>query len=171
MKNLWNPDYDLNMQPIVLNRIEPVQKSGSIKQVPKRHISYFKVSRPVTYKWPLQPPWHATCNKRHSDNKRHGFDRNRNTTLGNKITFAQTLFGVNKSLVYVYKITHVLCRKISHHIYIYIYIHTNNCTNIYVQLYTTCAKPPTCFGLFRPSSGKHSKKKDTLVVSYNIDMQ
>lgn len=29
-------------------------------------------------------------------------------------------------------------------------------------------KPPTCFGLFRPSSGKYSAKKNTLMANYII---
>jgi len=31
--------------------------------------------------------------------------------------------------------------------------------------------PPTCFGTSRPSSGRHSTKKNTLMPSYNLDVE
>jgi len=34
-----------------------------------------------------------------------------------------------------------------------------------------CGKPPTYFGLFRPSSGRHSTKKYLFLVSYKTDVQ
>jgi hypothetical protein len=48
----------------------------------------------------------------------------------------------------VFKIIHVLCSKTSH------YIYSNNCTIIRYNSIQTCGKPPTCFSLFRPPSGR-----------------
>jgi len=40
-----------------------------------------------------------------------------------------------------------------------------------IQLYTTYGKTRTYFGLFLSSSGRQSTKKNTLMASYNTDVQ
>ena len=52
------------------------------------------------------------------------------------------------------------------YIFIYLYIYTNTYTIIIYNSAQTCGNPPTCFGLFRLSSGWYSTKKNTLMASY-----
>jgi len=53
----------------------------------------------------------------------------------------------------------------------YIYIYTNNCIIIRYNHVQTRGKPPTCFGLLRPSSGMYSTKENTVMASYITDVQ
>ena len=35
----------------------------------------------------------------------------------------------------------------------------------------SCGKPPTCFGLYRTASRRHSIKKNIIMSNYNINVQ
>ena len=44
-------------------------------------------------------------------------------------------------------------------------IYSNNCTQLHKIIYIqTCGNPPTCFGFFRPSSGKYSTKENITMI-------
>ena len=42
----------------------------------------------------------------------------------------------------------------------------NNCTTMRYKCIQSCSKPPTCFGLFRPSSERCSTTKKTTVAKH-----
>jgi len=69
-------------------------------------------------------------------------------------------------------------------LYIYIYLYyilanlwcahhtySNNCAKIRYNDTQTCDKHPPGFGQIRPSSGRYSTKKNTLMASYIIAVQ
>jgi hypothetical protein len=58
-----------------------------------------------------------------------------------------------------FKIIHTPCRKTGHSMY------QNHCTIITHNIVQTFDSPSTCFGLFRPSSGRYSTKKNTIMAS------
>jgi hypothetical protein len=46
--------------------------------------------------------------------------------------------------------------------------YSNNGRIIRFNHVQTCGNPPTCYGLFRPSSGRYATKKNTIMASYVI---
>jgi hypothetical protein len=53
----------------------------------------------------------------------------------------------------------------SHH------IHATNCTIIRYNNIHACGNPHSCFGLFRPPSGRHSTKENTILPIYVPNVQ
>jgi hypothetical protein len=47
-------------------------------------------------------------------------------------------------------------------------MYQNNCTIIIYNIVQTFGSPSICFGIFRPSSGRYSTKKNTIMASYDI---
>jgi hypothetical protein len=52
-----------------------------------------------------------------------------------------------------------------------IQVYSSSCTTIRYNNIQTYGKTPTCFGLFRPSSGRYSTKTNTIMASDLTDVQ
>ena len=61
------------------------------------------------------------------------------------------------------------CTKVTFTLHLPYRIYTYNRTITGYNDIPTCGKPPTCFGIFRPSSERYATKENTIIASYVID--